>query len=105
MECGAATRGTIPRLRPQRSTNNVVKPAICIQDLSKLYRLGANIGGYRTLSEKIYASAAPPWLHLLRSGTGSRSSSSPNNLWALHNVSLDIQPGEVVGVIGRNGAG
>jgi lipopolysaccharide transport system ATP-binding protein len=82
-----------------------VKPAICIQDLSKLYRLGANIGGYRTLRETISAAAAAPWRHLLRSGTGARSSASPNNLWALHNVSLDIQPGEVVGVIGRNGAG
>ena len=82
-----------------------MKPAICIQDLSKLYRLGTDIGGYRTLRETISAAAAAPWRRLLGSSKGAPSSASPNNLWALHNVSLDIQPGEVVGVIGRNGAG
>ena len=30
---------------------------------------------------------------------------SPEDLWALKDVSFEVQRGEVVGVIGRNGAG
>ena len=31
--------------------------------------------------------------------------SSPDDLWALKDVSFEVQPGEVLGIIGRNGAG
>jgi len=30
---------------------------------------------------------------------------SPDDLWALRDVSFEVQPGEVLGIIGRNGAG
>ena len=34
-----------------------------------------------------------------------RSSEGTEDYWALTDVSFEVQPGEVVGVIGRNGAG
>jgi lipopolysaccharide transport system ATP-binding protein len=81
-----------------------MKPAISVEKLSKLYQLGAApVGGYRTLRETITDVASAPWRRLRRSipASGARSGS----LWALREVSLAVQPGEVIGVIGRNGAG
>src|SRR5439155_20376878 len=87
-----------------------MKPAIAVNNLSKLYHLGsAPSGGYKTLRESLVQTGAAGWQRLRRffrrpsrrpaEGTGR------GDLWALKDVSLAISPGEVVGVIGRNGAG
>src|SRR5687767_3151762 len=77
-----------------------MKAAINVENLSKLYRLGAGPGdGYRTLRETIAGAVTAVWRRSPRPAARSGS------VWALRDVSLDIQPGEVVGVIGRNGAG
>ena len=34
-----------------------------------------------------------------------RGRSAPTDVWALHDVSLDVARGEAVGLIGRNGSG
>jgi lipopolysaccharide transport system ATP-binding protein len=87
-----------------------MKPAITVHNLSKLYHLGSRQDGdYRTFRDAVMDIAAAPWRRLRKLVGRARGSSGPpapdDALWALKDVSLEIQPGEVVGIIGRNGAG
>jgi len=89
--------------------------AIRIEDLSKLYRLGAVIGGntprqnYRTLSETVGTTIAAG----LRRVTGRPAAearklaqrSEDELIWARKDVSCSVHQGQVIGVSGRNGAG
>ena len=47
--------------------------------------------------------AAAPILRLRNFGRSSFG--KEDSIWALRDVSFDVQPGEVLGIIGRNGAG
>src|SRR4026209_685513 len=66
--------------------------AIEVENLSKRYRLGQNLGGYTTPRETI---AAP------------RRRDEPEEafLWALRDVSFSVPKGEALGLVGPNGAG
>jgi lipopolysaccharide transport system ATP-binding protein len=75
-------------------------PAIAIRGLSKQYRLGERGPRYLTLRDAL-ANAAR---RILRFSSAS-SRQDAQHIWALKDVSFDVQPGEVIGLIGRNGAG
>lgn len=82
-----------------------MNPIINIEDLSKRYILGQD--HTNLLSEKI-GNGLRAMLRTLRSGGPASSApvrSSENEIWALRNVTMEIQEGEVVGIVGRNGAG
>ena len=80
-------------------------PAIRAEKVGKHYRLGnhPNLLAERLghgLDRLMGRRARPP-----HSGGDAAAGGGPLDLWALRDVSLEVQPGEVVGLIGRNGAG
>ena len=79
--------------------------AIRIEQLGKQYRIGGKPERYRSLRDTIVNVAKAPFQRLSSVLRGQSSVLSADTFWALHDVSFEIQPGEVVGIIGRNGAG
>ena len=70
--------------------------AIQIEDVSKRYVLGEHHGAHGTLRDAIGASTRK----LLR-----RERADVSEIWSLRDVSLEVETGQALGVIGRNGAG
>ncbi len=75
-----------------------MKPIIRVQNLSKEYRIGAIQPPYQTLRESLTSAVRIPFVRR-------QNESREETIWALKDVSFEVGPGEVVGIIGRNGAG
>jgi lipopolysaccharide transport system ATP-binding protein len=78
-----------------------MRPIIKVENLSKQYRIGVREAAYGTLRESIVNAVRAP-LKRLR---GQGDHADKGMLWALRGVEFSIPPGEIVGIIGRNGAG
>ncbi|TKB69813.1 MAG: ABC transporter ATP-binding protein [Nitrospira sp.] len=78
--------------------------AIRVEGIGKRYRVGRRPIGYRTLREAISEGIHAPfrWGCKRDQTYGEKVS---NWFWALKDVSFEVRHGEVVGIIGRNGAG
>jgi len=74
--------------------------AIKVEDLGKQYRIGLSPERYRTLRDSLVQAVTAPGQLIRLNGSRSR-----DRIWALQEVSFDVQKGQVLGVIGRNGAG
>jgi lipopolysaccharide transport system ATP-binding protein len=81
-------------------------PVIAVENLSKSYRLGQIGTGTLTddLSVWIARMRGKP-NPLLRIGQEDHGNRDGEILWALKDVSFQVEQGEVLGIIGRNGAG
>lgn len=86
--------------------------AIHIDHLSKQYRLGV-IGGKRLVDDvnrwwaRLRSKPDPLSRigHRAKENSAGRNGNASDTVWALKDVSLEIRQGEVLGIIGRNGAG
>ena len=77
-------------------------PAIRVENLGKEYQLGLREKSNRDFRELLMNLATAP---LRRFRYLSGTSAETERIWALRDVSFEVQPGEIVGIIGRNGAG
>jgi lipopolysaccharide transport system ATP-binding protein len=89
------------------SSNQNPGIAIRVVSLGKRYYIGARRAAYRTLREQVVSSLSAPYRRtrdLLR-GHATGAAELNEAIWALRDVSFEVRQGEVLGIIGRNGAG
>jgi lipopolysaccharide transport system ATP-binding protein len=72
------------------------------EGLSKLYRLGSGAHTYGRLTESMSNAFKAPFRMLFRRG---EEAPIEQDLWAVKDVSFEVEDGQAVGIIGRNGAG
>jgi lipopolysaccharide transport system ATP-binding protein len=77
-------------------------PVITCENLGKRYRLGRAVRRPETLTRAALHSLRRPFRHLL---TALRPADPAETLWALRDVSFEVQQGEALALVGRNGAG
>ena len=70
--------------------------AIRVENLSKLYHIGALQQRHDTLRDALTG--------VFRRGQNGSHAGDDTDLWALRDISFEVKRGEVVGIIGRNGA-
>ena len=80
---------------------------IKVNSLSKRYRFGAAEKGNKNFREAIMDAVSTPVRNFarLRSLTSFGKNDEKDVIWALKDVSFEVNEGEVLGIIGRNGAG
>jgi homopolymeric O-antigen transport system ATP-binding protein len=82
--------------------------AIRVDNLGKRYRIGAAQTKFRYgMFREVLVDVAKTPLRLAQAltGKGMRGSDATSFIWALEDVSFDVEEGKVLGIVGRNGAG
>src|ERR1041384_8570021 len=78
-------------------------PMVTIEQVSKRHRIGGLHPGFFTFREMLEGIARAPFRRLR--GTNGNGAPARRTIWALKDVSLEVQQGELLGIIGHNGAG
>jgi lipopolysaccharide transport system ATP-binding protein len=76
--------------------------AIRTVGLGKMYHIGGERQAYRTLRDTLMRAAMRPIERIRHPGAATHSS---QELWALRDIDLEVERGEVLGIIGPNGSG
>jgi lipopolysaccharide transport system ATP-binding protein len=79
-------------------------PIIEVKNVSKQYLLGEAAGFYGNLREAITHTLAAPF-RALRQKRDKEWNAKQSSFWALSDVSLNVEKGDTVAIIGANGAG
>jgi lipopolysaccharide transport system ATP-binding protein len=78
--------------------------AVRVRNLSKQYRIGASRSN-QMFGELLADTLRKPFHRLRQLAMGSPAGDRTPHIWALHDVSFDVERGQIVGIIGPNGAG